>query len=56
MEKIFWIDGVKNEEILHSVKEEKNIIRTIRRRKADCIGHILHRNCLLTHITEGNIE
>ena len=35
------------------VKEERNIIRTIKRRKANWIGHILRWNCLLKHIIEG---
>jgi hypothetical protein len=47
---------VRNEEVLHRVKEERNIIHTIKRRKANWIGHILRRNCLLKHITEGKIE
>jgi hypothetical protein len=33
----------------YRVKEERNIIHTIKRRKADFIGHILLRNCLLKH-------
>jgi hypothetical protein len=33
----------------------KNILYTIKRRKANWIGHILHRNCLLKHIIEGKI-
>jgi len=28
MEKISWIGGVKNEEVLHEVKEERNIMHT----------------------------
>ena len=32
-------DRVKNEELLHRVKEERNILRTIRRRKDNLIGH-----------------
>jgi hypothetical protein len=47
---------VKGEEILHSFKEERNIIQTIKRRKARWIGHILHRNCLMKHVIEGYIE
>jgi hypothetical protein len=43
-------------EVLYRVKEERNIIHTIKRRKANWIGHILHRNCLLKHVTEGKIE
>jgi hypothetical protein len=37
------------------VKEGRNILHTIRRRKANWIGHILHRNCLIKHIIEGKI-
>jgi hypothetical protein len=47
---------VRNEEVLHRVKEERNILNTIKRRKANWIGHILHRNCLLKHVTEGKLE
>jgi hypothetical protein len=55
MEKISWTDRVRNKKVLHRVNEEKNIIHTLRRRKAHWIGHILRRNCLLKHITEGKI-
>jgi hypothetical protein len=47
---------VRNEEVLHRVEEERNIVHTIKRRKANWIGHILRRNCLLKHIIEGKIE
>ena len=47
---ILW----KNEG-LHRVEEEKNIVHTILRRKANWIGHILRRNCLLKDVTEGKI-
>jgi hypothetical protein len=40
MEKISWTDRVRNEEVLHRVKEERNMLHTIRRRKANWIGHI----------------
>jgi hypothetical protein len=50
MEKISWTDRVNNEAVLHGVKEERNILHTIRRRKANWIRHILRRNCLLSHI------
>ena len=53
MEKVSWNDGVGNEEVLHRVKEDRNILHTIKRRKAIWIGHILRRNSLLKHITEG---
>jgi hypothetical protein len=56
MEKISLTDRVRNEEVLHRVKEEKNIVHTIKRRKANWIGHILRRNCLLKHVIEGKLE
>jgi hypothetical protein len=40
MEKISWTDRLNNEAVLHRVKEERNILHTIRRRKANWIGHI----------------
>jgi heme exporter protein D len=49
---ISWTDRVRNEEVLHRVKEKRNILREIKRRKANWIGHILYRNCLLKHATE----
>jgi hypothetical protein len=42
--------SVKNE-VLHRVRLERNILHTIKR-TAIQIGHILHRNCLLKHVTE----
>jgi hypothetical protein len=56
MEKISWTDRVRNEEVLHRVKEERNIVHTIKRRKTNWIGHILRRNCLLKHVIEGKIK
>jgi hypothetical protein len=56
MEKISWTDRVRNEEVLHRVKEKRNILHTIKRRKANWIGHILRRNCLLKHVIEGKLE
>jgi hypothetical protein len=56
MEKISWTDRVRNEEVLHRDKEERNIAHTIKRRKANWIGHILRRKCLLKHVIEGKIE
>ena len=53
--KISWTDHVRNEEVLHTVTEVRNILHTTKRRKDDWIGHILHRNCLLKHNIEGKI-
>jgi hypothetical protein len=56
MGKISWTNRVRNEEVLHRVKEEWNIVHTIKRRKANWISHILRRNCLLKHAIEGKVE
>jgi hypothetical protein len=56
MGKISRTDRVRNEEVLHRVKEDRNILHTIKRRKANWIGHILRRNCLLKHVIEGKLE
>jgi hypothetical protein len=40
LEKISWTDRVRSEEILHRVKEESNVLRTVKRRKANWIGHV----------------
>jgi hypothetical protein len=54
MEKISCTDRVRNE-VLNRVKEERNILQTIKR-KANWIGHILHRNWFLKHGIEGKLE
>jgi hypothetical protein len=46
---------VRNE-VLHRVKKERNVLHTITLREVNWIGHILRRNCLLRHITEGRME
>ena len=56
MEKISWIDHVRNDEVLLRVNEQRNILREIRKRKANWIGHILRRNCLLKQVIEGKIR
>jgi len=55
MQKIRWTDRVKNEEVLHR-NEDRNMLQTVKRRKANWIGHILRTNCLLRHVIEGQIE
>jgi hypothetical protein len=56
LEKVSWTDRVGNEEALHRVKEERNILHTVKRRKANWIGHVLRRNCLLKQVIEGKLE
>ena len=56
MEKISWTDHVKNEEVLLTVNEQRNILHEIGKRKANWIGHILRTNCLLKQVIEGMIK
>jgi hypothetical protein len=56
MEKISWTDCVRNEEVLHRVKDEWNTPHTILRTKVNRMGHVLRRICLLKHINKGKIE
>jgi hypothetical protein len=41
--------------VLLKVNEQRNILHEIRKRKANWIGHILRRNCLLKQVIEGKI-
>jgi len=50
-----WTDHVRNE-VLQRVKEERNNLHTVKRRKSNWIGNILRRNCLLKHAVEGKVE
>ena len=42
--------------MLLGVNEQRNILHEIRKRKANWIGHILRRNCLLQQVIEGKIK
>ena len=52
MEKISWTDDVRKEEVLLRVNEQRNILHEIRKRKANWIGHILRRKCLLKKLSK----
>jgi hypothetical protein len=45
---------VRNEEVLHSQGGKEH--PTYNKKKANCIGNILRRNCLLKHVIEGKIQ
>jgi len=56
MEMISWTEHVRNEEVLLGVNEQRNILHEKCKRKANWIGHILRRNCLLQRVIEGKIK
>jgi hypothetical protein len=37
------------------IRGERNVVQTIKHRKANCFGHNIRRDCSL-HVIEGNIE
>ena len=41
---------------MHTVKQDRNILQTITRRKINWIGHILRRNRLLKQVLEAKRE
>jgi hypothetical protein len=44
------------DDVLLRVKEQRNILHEISKGKANWIGHILRRNCLLKQVIEGKIK
>jgi hypothetical protein len=46
---------VRNE-VLRGIREERNIHYIVKRSKANWVGNILRRNCLLKQVIEGKIE
>jgi len=42
--------------LLNGVEEDRIILRTIKRMKANWIGHILCRNCHIKYVIGGKIE
>ena len=53
---ISWTDRVRNDEVWHRVKEDKNILHTIKGMKAEWNGHMLRGNWLRKHVAEDRIE
>ena len=48
-------DRVKDGEVLGRVNEKRNILYAVDRRKANWIGHMLRRNCLLKQVIEEKV-
>jgi hypothetical protein len=56
MEKIKWSEKVTNEKFLDRIGEKRTLLNNILRRKANWIGQILRRNCLLHDAIEGQMR
>ena len=48
-------DLVIDEYVVYRATEKRSILYKVKRVKVNCIGHILFKNCLLKHVTEGKI-
>jgi hypothetical protein len=55
MQNISWIERVRSKEVLHRVEEERSILHTMKRRKANWVGHILLRNGPQKYVSEGKM-
>ena len=47
MERVSWKDKKSNEQVLHDVGEERNLLKTIVKRKKNWIGHVLRGDGLM---------
>jgi hypothetical protein len=54
MEKNSWTDSVRT--VLRRAEEDRNMLRTIKKRKGNWFVRILCKNCHLKHVIEGRIE
>ncbi|KAJ4444950.1 hypothetical protein ANN_06749 [Periplaneta americana] len=56
MERVKWTHRIKNEAVLERVVEERMMLKLIRKRKRNWLGHWLRRNCLLKNVLEGMVN
>ena len=56
MERVKWTDRIRNEAVLERVGEERMMLKLIRKRKRNWLGHWLRRNCLLKDALEGMVN
>ena len=55
MEKIKWSEKVTNEEVLERRGDKRTLLNNNLHRKANWVGHVLRRNCLLHDAIEGQL-
>ena len=56
MERVKWTDKINNAVVLERVGEGRIMLELIRKRKRNCLGHWLRRNCLLKDALEGMVN
>src|SRR5688572_21563806 len=55
LERVCWQDRIKNEEVLSMVGQKRCLVKTIRERKKNWIGHMFRGNGLLRDVLEGRM-
>ena len=56
MERVKWTDKMKNAVVLERVGKGRIMLKVIRKRKRNWLGHWLRRNCLLKNALEGMVN
>src|SRR6476469_4061355 len=56
MGKVSWMDKRTNEQILSSMNEKRSLIKTIRDRKKNWIGHVVRGDGLMKLVLEGRMD
>ena len=56
MERLKWTEKIKNAVVLERVGEGRIMLKLIRKRKRNLLGHWLRRNCLLKDALEGMVN
>ena len=56
LEKISWRDKIHNDEVFARIMEERCLIRTIRQRQKNWIGHMLTGDGLLRNVMQGRVK
>ena len=56
MERVKWTDRIRNEAVLERVGEERMMLKLIRKRKRNWLGHWMRRKCLLKDALEGMVN
>ena len=56
MERVKWINKIKNAVLLEKVRKGRTMLELIKKRKINWLDHWLRRNCLLNDSLEGMIN
>lgn len=56
LERVKWTEKMKNEDVLKKVKEKRRLLREIKKRKANWIGHRIREKGLFADVLEGLVE